>query len=144
MTLSFYNKKKQDSILGDIDFLNEIKEKYIFADQKPDTEISEERKMAGATIAERVIGEVSKSFSKPRQAVMTSKRGQHNLAYFAAISLARELSGLKLPEIAKIFQARSYRTIGTGCYRFKKLLQKSHDLDRRIAKIRQTCSQGEI
>lgn len=143
-TLAFYGKKKQSSILGDPDFLDHIKEKYILTDQKLDTEIPEERRMAGAAITERILKEVSKSFSLTKQALLLSKRGERNEARLTALSLARELSGLRLSEIAHIFQIRSYRTVGTGCYRFKKLLQENIGIKKRYAKIHLACSQGKI
>ena len=142
-TLAFYGKKKQNSILGDPDFLEQIKEKYILTDRKLDTEIPEERRMTGAVIAERILKEVSKSFSEPRAALLVSKRGERNTARLVALSLSRELSGLRLSEIAQIFKIRSYRTVGTGCYRFKKLLQDDAEIKRRYAKIHQACRQGK-
>ena len=142
-TRSFYGKKNQSPILGDPDFLEQIKEKYILNDQKPSTEMPEQRKMAGAKIADRILKEVSRTFSKPREALLSSKRGERNPARLTALSLTRELSGLKLSEIAQIFGIRSYRTVGTGCYRFKKLSQQNADVRRRYASIHQTCSQGK-
>ncbi len=142
-TLAFYGKKKQSSILGDPDFLDHIKEKYILTDRKLSTEIPEERRAAGAAITERILKEVSKSFSQSRQALLVSKRGERHPARLLALSLSRELSGLRLSELAQIFQIRSYRTVGTGCYRFKKLLQENTEVKGRYTKIHQTCSQGK-
>ena len=65
-TLAFYGKKKQSSILGDPDFLEMIKEKYILTDRKLSTEIPEERKVAGVAMTEQILKEVSKSFSLAR------------------------------------------------------------------------------
>ncbi len=140
-TLAFYGKKKQGPILGDPDFLDHIKEKYILTDRKLSTEIPEERRMAGAAIAQRILQEVSRSFLRSKQAVLASKRGERNTARLAALSLTRELSGLRLAEIAEIFSIRSYRTVGVGCHRFKKFLQGDQAMQRRYAKLHQTCSQ---
>jgi len=140
-TRAFYNKKNQSPILGDPDFVDQIKEKYILTDRKLNTEIPEERKMAGGAITERIIKEVSKSFSQPRQTLLESRRGKHNPARFAALSLARELSGLRLSEIAELFQMNTYRTVGTGCYRFRKLMKRNASIRQRYIKIRQVCSQ---
>ena len=46
-TQKFYSGKNQSSILGDLDFLNDIKEKYLFNNQKLTTEIPEERRLSG-------------------------------------------------------------------------------------------------
>lgn len=142
-TLNFYSKKNQAPILGDPDFLNEIKEKYIFTDKKLDTEIPEERKAQGSMIVARILKAVSKSFLSPEEALMSSKRGERNLPRLTALSLTRELSGLKLSEIADFFKIKSYRTVGTGCYRFKRLLSQDKNLSKRYLKIHHTCSQGK-
>ena len=126
------------------DFQDQIKEKYMPADQKLDTEIPEERKAVGLAITERILKEVSKSFSQSKQALLVTKRGEHNPARLLALSLSWELSGLRLSEIAQIFQIRSYRTVATGCCRFKKLLQENTEIKKRHAKIHLTCSQGKI
>jgi len=117
------------------DFRDQIKEKYMPADQKPDTEIPEKRQAAGLAITERILTETSKSFSQPGQAILKSIRGEHNPARLLALSLSRELSGLRLSEIAQIFQIRSYRTVAAGCCRFKKLLQENTEIKKRHAKI---------
>lgn len=140
-TQAFYGRKKQSPILGDQDFLDRIKEKYILTDRKLSTEIPEERRITGAATTERIIREVSRSFSQPREALLESRRGQRNTARFMALSLARELSGLRLSELAEVFGIRSYRTVGTACYRFKGLLEENPEIKGHYAKIRQVCSQ---
>lgn len=142
-TKAFYNKKHQNPILGDPDFLDHIKANYILADKKLDSEMPDERKLSGSLIAERIIREISKSFSKPRETLLSSKRGETNTARLAALSLTRELSGLKLSEIAPIFNIRSYRTVGSGCYRLRKMISENADLKKRYLKIQTTCSQGK-
>ncbi len=142
-TQKFYSGKNQSSILGNTDFLNHIKEKYLFNNQKLETEIPEERRLTGKTVAAKIIQEVTKVFSKPRAVLYWSKRGNRNHARLAAITLTRELSGLKLSEIAEVFQMKSYRTVGSSCYRFKKLLEQDRDIQKRYTKIYHTCSQGK-
>ena len=140
-TLAFYKNKKRGSILGDPDFLDHIKEKYILTDRKLSTEIPEQRRMAGAAVTERILKEVSRVFQQPKETLLCSKRGERNAARLTALSLARELSGLRLTELAEAFQIRSYRTVATACYRFKRLLREDLDIRRRYVKIHQVCSQ---
>lgn len=140
-TMAFYGKKKQSPILGDPDFLDHIKEKYILTDRKLSVEIPEERRMTGQAVAERILQEVSRSFSRSRQDLLASKRGERNTARLTALSLTRELSGLRLAEIAEIFHTRSYRTVGVGCHRFKKFLQGDREMQQRYAKLHRACSQ---
>jgi hypothetical protein len=143
-TLSFYQKKKQGFILGDIDFIDQIKEKYILTDQKLDTEIPEERRITGAAITKRILKETSRVFSQSEDAIYLSKRGALHPARLTALSLSRELSGLRLSEIADIFQVKSYRTVASSCFRFKKLMAQNPGIRRQYTKIHQACSQGKI
>ena len=140
-TLSFYSKKKQNPILGDPDFLDHIKEKYILTDRKLSTEIPDERRMTGTALAKRILKETARAFSKPEESIYLSKRGELHPARLTALSLSRELSGLRLSEIAAIFQVKSYRTVASSCYRFKKLMAQNSDIRRRYTRIYQTCSQ---
>ena len=97
--------------------------------------------MAGAAVTERILKEVSRVFQQPKETLLCSKRGERNAARLTALSLARELSGLRLTELAEAFQIRSYRTVATACYRFKRLLREDLDIRRRYVKIHQVCSQ---
>jgi len=143
-TKAFYDKKHQSPIFGDSDFSDRIKEKYLFGNQKLSTEIPDKRKMEGATIATRILKETARSFKKPQEALTTTRRGERNEARSAALLLTRELSGLRLSEIAPIFKTTSYKTVSTGCHRFKARLAKDSRLKRQYDQLSQRCSQGEI
>ena len=75
-TLAFYDKKNQSPILGDPDFLDMIKEKYLLTNRKFSTEIPEERRLAGAAITEHILKETSRVFSAPREDLYLEKRGK--------------------------------------------------------------------
>lgn len=143
-TLSFYNKKNQGPILGDPDFLKRIKEKYIYGRQGLSSEIPEARRLKGATVVERIMKEVSVSYKKPKEELLLSKRGQSHPARLMALCLCREFSGLTLPEIAACFKINSYKTVNSGCQRFKSYLAKDRKMGRRYDKIYRRCMQGEI
>ena len=143
-TLSFYNKTNQSSILGDVDFIEDIRNKYLLADEKIDTEISEERSLAGEGVVERIIKEVSTSFKVNPKVIYLSRRGCVNYPRFAALYLSRELSGLTLTQIAGLFKISTYRTVGTSCYRFKNLLDRDLGLKRQYEMLKGRCSQGKI
>lgn len=143
-TLAFYGKKKQNPILGDPDFLDHIKEKYILADRKLSTEIPEKRSLQGQKKAHQIAQETSKAFQRPKGELYLSRRGETNYARLTAVTLTRDLSGLKLSEIAQIFGMNSYKSVGSNCYRLKTRLTKEPDLKKRYDRIYQTCSQKEI
>src|SRR3989338_4491301 len=73
-TLAFYGKKKQSPILGDPDFLEHIKEKYILTDRKLSTEIPEERSFQGQKKARDIAEETSETFQRPREELYRSRR----------------------------------------------------------------------
>lgn len=143
-TLAFYDKKKQSPIFGDPDFIDRIKEKYILTDRRLSTEIPEERSFQGQKKAHDIVRETSKVFQKPKEELYQSRRGETNTARLAAVGLTRELSGLRLSEIARIFRMNSYKSVSSSCYRLKTRLTKEPDLRKRCDRLRRTCSQEEI
>ena len=142
--LAFYGKKKQSPILGDPDFLDMIKEKYIFTDRKLSTEIPEVRSLTGHKKAHQIVEATAKLFQRPKQQLYQSKRGETNRARLVAVSLVRDLSGLKLSEIAQVFKMNSYKSVGTSCYRLKARLAQEPDLRKGYERLSRTCSQEEI
>ena len=142
-TKDFYSGKHQSAILGEADFLRQIKEKYIYGREKINSEIPEERRFFGVTSAERIIREVSRVFSKSRNAIIQSKRGEENQARQTALLLTRQLSGLRLSEIAKVFDIKSYRTVASNCFRLKRRMEEDSQIKRQYTKIYNTCSQGK-
>jgi REP element-mobilizing transposase RayT len=143
-TLSFYGKKNQSPILGDPDFLNHIKETYILQDRKLSTEIPEAISYQGQKKADLIAQETSKLFKKPKEALYVSRRGETNDARLIAVALTRDLSGLKLSEIAETFGMNSYKSVSSSCYRIKTRLAKEPSLRKCYNKLYQTCGQKEI
>ena len=144
LTTSFYKKKNQPSIFGDSDFIEEIRAKYLVFDAKITTESKEGRQLKGQAMAAQIIRQARSSFKVTPEGIDRSRRGEPNPARFAVIYLIQELSGLTQPEIAKLFKIPSYRSIGTACYRFKKMIHKNASLRKKYDTIRQRCIQGRI
>jgi chromosomal replication initiation ATPase DnaA len=90
------------------------------------------------------MSEVSASYKTSPNVLLLSKRGESHPARHMAIYLSRELSGLTLPEIAGHFKSNSYKTINSGCQRFKAHLAKNSQTKQRYNKIQQRCMQEEI
>ncbi|MGH7889518.1 MAG: transposase [Thermodesulfobacteriota bacterium] len=142
-TRSFYSKKKQNPIFGDPDFIEMIREKYILGDQKLSTEVPEKRSYHGQKMAESIARESSKIFQAPLQSLGHSKRGETNHARLAAIHLTRELSGLRLSEIAEVFGMNSYKSVSASCHRLNERLHKEKPFKRRYERLKLACSQEE-
>ena len=143
LTRSFYSKKKQNPIFGDPDFIERIKEKYILGHEKLSTEIPEKKRLEGHTMVDRISKETSRLFKVPIPSLGKSKRGETNYARLSAVNLVRELSGLKLTEIAEAFGMNTYKNVGTSCCRLKERLKKDKAFKKRYERLRLTCSQGE-
>ena len=143
-THQFYSGKNQASIFGDPDFLKRIREKHLLTDQKLEGEIPEKRRLGGQAAVDRIKKEVARAFKKPIDILYQSKRGQENTLRMMALSLSRELSGLTLPEIAQAFHTKSYKTVGTACYRVKVRMAKDPGFKQQYSLLYKRCSQEEI
>lgn len=138
----FYSKKNQSSIFGDDTFIKKIKEIFIYSDERPNIETKEKRIIQGEGILERVNNEICKSFRIAEDKLYQIKRGEENIPRFFAIALSRELSGLRMPEIASKYKIPTYRTVGTICYRFNERIKKNKKLAKLYKKLKLACSQG--
>ncbi len=114
----FYKRKHLGWILGGEDFIDSMKQ--VVANQEMDgIEIPQSRKIRGEVLLERIVADVSIHFGVTRQELMRSRRGTLNQARNVAIYLARELSGLKLREVANYFGAISHRTVAVIHFKTK-------------------------
>ena len=120
-----------------------IREKYILGNQKFSTEIPEKRHYEGQKMTDEIIRQASRIFRVPIQSLGRSKRGEVNHARLAAVHLTRQLSCLRLSEIAAIFGMNSYKTVGTSCYRLKERVTKDKSFKRKYDRLKLACSQEE-
>lgn len=133
----FYGSKKQGSILGDINFVEQIKEKYISSG--PDIEILEKRKIQGEGIVGIVKKEVCRIFKVDVSTLYQSKRGTANVARSMALFLSKELSGLTLSELGLLFGFSNYRTVGTHCWKFGNKIKTDKSLGKMYVLLKKTC-----
>ena len=140
----FYSKKNQSSILGEESFREWIKMNFISKDNKTKLEVKEKRQLYGEKIIKEINSQVCKAFTIEKNVLFIQKRGKENLPRFFAVSLARELSGLSLTEIADKYKSISYKTIASNQFRFKKKMLKNKKLTRLYEKVKATCSHAEI
>lgn len=137
----FYSRRNQGSIFGDASFLEKIKEDYIYGDPSLENENREKRKIRGEGKICLINYEVCKSFGINKEGLFETRRGKKNVPRLMALSLARELTGLSLRELAWEYQAKNYRTVATSCYRFRQDLKNDKKIARRYAILRGRCSQ---
>ena len=138
----FYSKKNQSSIYGDNNFIEKIKEFFIISNKRSNIEIKEKRVFMGEGVLKRVNMEICREFGVSEKKLYQGKRGEENMARFFAITLARELSGLRMPEIAERYKITSYRTVGTICFRFSKRMKGDKKLQNQYNSLKHICSHG--
>lgn len=136
----FYSRKNQGSMFGDDNFIQKIKEKFILPDKRPNLETKEKRMIHGEGVLERIKMEIRKKYRVSENKLFQAKRGEENIPRILAITLARELSGLRMPEIAERYKIPSYRTVGTICYRFNKKIKADKNLLKTYKTLKELCS----
>lgn len=137
----FYASKKQGSILGDGDFLEHIKEKYLLSDPLPNIEIKEKANIRGEKFIKRIKKDVCRLFGVKENELLKGKRGTDNIARQSALALSKELSGMKLSEIGHHFGYTSYRTVGAHCLNFQEKLMTDKSLRKKITALKTTYRQ---
>ena len=142
-TKAFFEKKNRSFIFGDNDFVDRVKETYLSKGKEPSSEIPEKRTLDGESAIKRIKTEVRRYFEVDEATLYSSKRGEHNRPRFVALNLSREISGLKLKEIAGYFKIRSYKTVGTDCQRLKNYLTQDKAGQRAYLDLKNKCIQEE-
>ena len=142
-TLTFFKKTNQGTVFGDQDFIDKIKTTYLEPDRKSSLEIPEKRALDGELSIKKIKKTVSSHFKISESYLYSSRRGEHNRPRFIALSIAREISGLKLAQIAKHFEIKSYKTVSSGCQRLKSYLAKDGAGQKVYQGLRAKCIQGE-
>ena len=142
-TRAFFKMKNHGSVFGDRDFIDKIKETYVVKDKKNSPEIPEKRKIEGEMAIKRIKSEVIRFFKMKESGLYSSIRGEYNKPRSMALGLSRELSGLKLQEIAKHYKIRSYKTVSSSCQRFKMSLAYDKTVWREYDNLRRGCIQEE-
>ena len=138
----FYSSKKQGSILGDLDFIERIKNKYILKDLSPDLEVKEIRRLCGERVIRKIKREVCKVFKVRDKHLSQGQRGTSNIPRRVALSLSKELSGLKLSEICGHFMITSRQTVGGNALRLRNMMKNDKVLRKKYSSLKATCSQG--
>ncbi len=88
---------------------------------------------------QRINRKVSRIFGVSEEKLYEGRRGEENVARSFAITLARELSGLRMPEIAERYKIASYRTVGTICFRLNKRIEGDKKLQKQYNLLKHAC-----
>ena len=129
--------------MGDETFVDRIKAKYIEREQPRDKEVKGKRNIRGRAKVRRINWEVCRHFKVSDSHLYESLRGQNNIPRQMAVLLSRDLSGLRLSELADAYRIKTYKTVGTLCYRFQQSLKNNSKYAKIYAKLKSLCSQEE-
>ena len=142
-TKAFFGQKKPGCIFGDTDFVEGIKEKFLEEKHSSSAEIPEARVFHGEAMVNRIKKEVSHKFKVSEQMLCRSKRGEPNRPRTVAVALAREISGLRLGEIARHFSIGSYKTVNAHHRNFLRSISKDAVMKQWCKEIEKRCIQIE-
>jgi putative transposase len=142
-TKLFFQMKNKNPIFGDVDFIDRIKETYLSKGSKNSKEIPGRIIAEGQSMLKRIKKKVSRYFGIKESGLYFSRRGEYNKPRAIALSLSRDLSGLKLEAIAKSFQIRSYKTVSSNCQRLKACMAYDRVTWKEYGALKGSCIQGE-
>ena len=138
----FYALKRKEAIVGDGDYVDWVKEKYIHG-KCYDSEIDGRRVVRGFKIVRTIINEACAYFRIEENELKKWRRGEEDPAASAAIFLARKLSGLTLKELMEEFGQKSYKTVASRYYRFKARCESNAGFKRILEDLESRCSHAE-
>ncbi|VAW19731.1 hypothetical protein MNBD_BACTEROID05-1108, partial [hydrothermal vent metagenome] len=142
----YLNMKRQKAvdaiILGDEDYIDEIKRKYLHAERNYG-EIPQAKRIKNDLMIKKIKKEVVKIFGINEKEFNQSVRGKENMARMVAIGLARESGGLSYRDIGRIFGGISYKSAAKYCERLKIRCAKEKELNKLFLNLKLTCSQVE-
>ncbi len=142
-TKAFFNANKPGPIFGDVDFIQTIKEKFLAKQIDLSHEVPEIRPLNGERMVQRIKKEVSRKLGVHEDSLCCSRRGEHNRPRTLAVALAREISGLRLGELAGYFKVGSYKTISAHHRYFSRATLKDAAARRLFEEIKGRCIQIE-
>ena len=138
---AFYSRKYWGGILGQPVFVEKIKRKILESDLIQDREVKGTRSLRGKAQVDLINAKVCAHYKIKKEELFESDRGQANIPRGMAVALAREFSGLTLAELADAYEAKTYQTIASVCFRFKRYVKKGKELSKQYIRLRKTCSQ---
>lgn len=139
-TKAFFASKKPGPIFGDLDFVEQIKERFLAEKMDSSGEVPEARSIQGERLVSRIKKEVSRKFKVSEQTLLASRRGVLNKPRTVAVALAREISGLRLKELAGYFKVGSYKTISAHHQNFLRFASRDGSSWRLYEEIKKDVS----
>jgi len=132
---AFYARQRRGPVLGTQPFLERlrrrIRKRAIALPEVP------EAKAYLRPPAETCLTIVGQVYGTDREALLWTRRGQRNEARAMAMYVCRQLGGMKLQEIARLFGVGGYSTVRSVIGRARTALDKGGPIRQRFDQIRQ-------
>ena len=125
------SKKKWPAVLGSVDFVQRIKDK--FYTEKANSEVPQCRELAPEPY--QIILAVCDHYGIHEKALLTSKRGLFNEPRNMAIYLMRRLRGDSLKTIGQQFQIKKYSSVSSVIERMKATLVNEKRLQTSVEQL---------
>jgi REP element-mobilizing transposase RayT len=135
----FYEKEHIKAVLGRPEFIERIKKK-IKENKKSDPEVPQGRAYKRID-PEGCFMAIQKVYQITKEELIKSSRGKRNEARSMGMVICRKLGGMKLGEIARIYQVGNYSTVSSVIQRMSKEIEvrgKTNKRYEQIKKILQT------
>lgn len=135
----FYEEEHLKAVLGRPEFIERTKKK-IKENKKSDPEMPQGRAYMRID-PERCFMAIQKVYQITREELIKSNRGKRNEARSMGMVICRKLGGMKLGEIARIYQVGNYSTVSSVIQRMSKEIEvggKTNNIYEQIKKILQT------
>jgi REP element-mobilizing transposase RayT len=133
------DKKKWPAIIGSLDFVNKVKEKFF--SEKIDDEVPQSRELAPDPYQIQKI--VCKYYGIDREKLLLSRRGIFNEPRNIAIYLTRRFRGDSLKQIGQHFQIEKYSSVSSIIERMNQAISKDKKLRNRIEQLVSIVSKSQ-
>lgn len=131
---SFYARGRRPPILASHPFIERLRQRIVKGASAL-TEVPEARVFLRPD-AEACLRVVSEAYETDRKTLFRSRRGQRNEGRAMAMYVCRQLGGMTLPEIARVFRRVGYFAVRSGIARTRAELNKGGAIARRFEQIR--------
>ena len=129
-----HNQITEGFILGDLDFVNWVKETFL-SSRQDEKEIPQLKKLKPKVKLDTVVEAVCEEFDCTNEQIIAKGR-KNNKAREMAIHIARDLSGMSCKDLGSYFGGVSGALITIMYNRVKKQAARKRQLKRRIEKIK--------
>lgn len=133
------DKKKWPAMLGSVDFITKVKEKFF--SEKINDEVPQSRELAPDPYQIQKI--VCEYYRIDKEELFSSRRGISNEPRNIAIYLTRRLRGDSLKQIGAHFQLKKYSSVSSIIERMNEAIVKDQKLRNRIGKLVTVLSKSQ-